>query len=461
MKTPYFPLFGLALLAAFPTAFANPTHSESSSQAHPVAVKNADTDAEITALEKAAKAPDADAAAWIRLANALMQKTRDTLSHDFSAADKAYSRALEIDPDSTEAMVGMAWVRNSEHNFSEGKKWCEKVLAINPKHHDAHALLGDHAVELGKYDEAYDHYQAALDIRADLSSYARAAHLLWLTGDVSQAQILMKKAIASGGPYPENVAWCRAELALMQFHSGALAAAETEARAAIEAAPQNPRCLAIMARVLTAKGETARAIELYKKSVAISPGHEALAALVDLHKLQGDEAGAKVWFDRVLAYHGKEKEHSHGKAHAHGKHHHHGEKGHEHQASEELALFLADHDHRLEEAVREVEKVYETYQNIKVENAAAWCYYKTGNHRKARLFIDRAMKWETRDASILYRGGMIYLKLGDNQKARDLLSRALSLNPKFHPIHSKTATETLASLAAQTKEKDAGDSPPR
>ncbi len=457
MNTPYFPLLGLAILAAFPVASANPPNSETPAQTQPAAVKN--TDAEITALEKAATAPDAGAPTWIRLANAHMQKTRDTLSHDFTAADKAYSKALEIDPNSIEAMVGMAWVRNSEHNFSEGKKWADKVLAINPNHQDAQALLGDSAVELGKYDEAYDHYQAALDIRTDLSSYARAAHLLWLTGDASQAQILMKKAIASGGPYAENVAWCRAELALMQFHSGALAAAETEANAALKAAPENPRCLAIMARVLAAKGETARAIELYEKSVAINPSHEPLAALVDLHKLQGDEANSKVWFNRVLAYHGKEKEHSHSKTHAHGKHHNHETTGHEHQASEDLALFLADHDNRLEEAVREVEKVYETYPNIKVETAAAWCYYKTGNYRKARLFIDRAMKWKTSDAAILYRGGMIYLKLGDDQKARDLLSRAVGLNPNFHPLHSKTATETLASLASQPKKKEVGESP--
>lgn len=450
MNTHYFPLFVLATLAPFTAASAHPPHSETSVQTQPAAVKDtdADTDAEMIALESATQAPDAGAAAWIRLANARMQKTRDTLSHDFSAADEAFSKALEIAPDSTEAMVGMAWVRNSEHNFSEGKKWAEKVLAINPRHHDAHALLGDHAVELGKYDEAYDHYQAALDIRPDLSSYARAAHLLWLTGDASQAQILIKKAIAAGGPYPENVAWCRAELALMQFHSGALAAAESEARAALDAAPENPRCLAIMARVLAAKGETVRAIELYEKSVSINPGHEALAALVDLHKLQGDEVGAKVWFDRVLAYHGKAKDQGH--THGHGEHHHH-HHGHENQASEELALFLADHDHELDEAVREVEKVYETYQSIKVANAAAWCYHQSGDSRKARLFIERAMKWKTRDASILYRGGMIYLKLGDDQKARDLLSRALSLNPGFHPIHSKTASKTLASLAAQAQ----------
>ncbi len=444
-------LLGLAIIAVLPVTFARPPLAEIHLPSQQSAAKN--TDAEIAALEAAANGADASARAWIRLANARMQKARDTLSHDFSAADQAFTKALSMDPGSTEAMVGMAWVRNSQHNFSEGKKWAEKVLAIDPKHHDAHALLGDHAVELGDYDEAYDHYQAALDIRADLSSYARAAHLLWLTGDASQAEILMKKAIAAGGPYPENVAWCRAELALMQFHSGALLTAEIEARAALDAAPNNPRCLMIMARVLAAKGETDRAIKLYEKSVTLSPGHEALAALVDLHKLQGDEAAAKVWFDRVLAYHGKENKHSHGHAHGHGKHHHHEPHGHSHEASEELALFLAEHDHRLEEAVHEVEKVYETYKNIKVANAAAWCYYKSGNLKKARLMIDRALKWNTRDATILFRAGMIYLKMGDDQKARDFLVRATSLNPSFHPIHSKTASNTLQSFAAQPQDK--------
>lgn len=457
MNTPHFPLLILAMLAASSVAFAHTSHSKNSEPTkHAIAI-----DANINSLEKAASATNAGAAAWIHLANALMQKTRDTLSHDFTAADKAYSKALEIDPNSIEAMVGMAWVRNSEHRFSEGKKWAEKVLAINPKHEDAQALLGDIAVELGNYDEAYDYYQAALDIRADLSSYARAAHLLWLTGDATQAQILMKKGITAGGPYPENIAWCRAELALMQFHSGAIAAAESEARAALEAAPNNPRCLTIMARILASKNETVRAVELYKKAVAINPSHEALSALVDLYKHQGDEAAAKVWFDRVIAYHGKDEQHSHDKAGDQEKHSHHGTNGHQHQASEDLALFLADHDYRLKDAVQEVEMAYETYQNIKVANAAAWCYYKTGDYRKARLFIDRAMKWKTRDATVLYRGGMIYLKLGDDQKGRDLLNRALSLNPNFHPLHSKTAAATLASLSSKPNKKDAVKSPPR
>ena len=114
---------------------------------------------------------------WIALGNEKMQEARNSASHDFKAAEDAFLKALEIRKDSTEAMLGMAWVKNSEHLFEEGRGWAEKALALDPRLADAYALLGDHAVELGEYDVAFDHYQAAIDIRADLSTYSRASHL--------------------------------------------------------------------------------------------------------------------------------------------------------------------------------------------------------------------------------------------------------------------------------------------
>ena len=41
----------------------------------------------------------------------------------------------------------------------------------------AYGLLGDAAVEMGDYEAAFKHYQKMLDIRPDLSSYSRGAHL--------------------------------------------------------------------------------------------------------------------------------------------------------------------------------------------------------------------------------------------------------------------------------------------
>ena len=66
-------------------------------------------------------------------------------------------------------------------------------------------------------------YQQMLDIRPDISSYSRGAHLLWLTGDKRKATWLMYKAILTGAPYAENTAWCQTQLALILFNSGAIA----------------------------------------------------------------------------------------------------------------------------------------------------------------------------------------------------------------------------------------------
>ena len=120
---------------------------------------------------------------------------------------------------------------------------------MDPKNSEGYGLLGDAAVEMGDYDTAFGHYQNMLDIRPDLSSYSRAGHLLFVTGDIHAAIELMRKAIAAGAPFAENTAWCRAELAIMLRSQGDLAAAEQVIRIALEQTPHNHHLLAAMGKV--------------------------------------------------------------------------------------------------------------------------------------------------------------------------------------------------------------------
>ncbi len=334
------------------------------------------------------------AAEQVAKGNSLMQEARDKGSHDFSKAEACYLEAIKIDPESTDAMLGMAWVKNSQHLFEQGRGWAEKALAFAPKLVDAHCLLGDYALELGSYDEAFEHYQTAIDQKPDLSTYSRAAHLLWETGDSGTAQVLMEKAIASGGPFPENLAWCGVELALMQFHLGSTFAAEMQTKKALEVSPANPRALAMMGRVLTSKGDYVRAMEFYRKSVSVTPSHQALSAIVDLHNLLGEKDQAALAIKDVVSFHRRDPEKSEDALSPHGHPHPLG------AASAELADFMVDHNVDLPEALKEAEKAYETYKNIRVEDTIAWCQYKLKNYRNARLMIERAMRWKTQDPSL-------------------------------------------------------------
>ncbi len=142
--------------------------------------------------------------------------------------NKPYQRALDLKPNNVPRLNGMAWVNGGRHEFEKSIEWANKAIAISPKDNDAYGLIGDADVEMGNYDAAYTHYQQMLDIRPDTSSYSRGAHLIWLMGDKRKAMWLMAKAIKAGGPYAENTAWCRAQLAIDADEHGGIASGGTD-----------------------------------------------------------------------------------------------------------------------------------------------------------------------------------------------------------------------------------------
>jgi tetratricopeptide (TPR) repeat protein len=129
----------------------------------PVTKGDTDLDREIADLRRKALHANPDSSSLVRLGDRLMQKSRESAEAGlYAEAESAYKKALAINPNFEDAMVGVAWVRNSQHEFDDGRSWIEKALAINPRLPHAHALLGDAAVELGNYDDAFEHYQTAL-----------------------------------------------------------------------------------------------------------------------------------------------------------------------------------------------------------------------------------------------------------------------------------------------------------
>jgi tetratricopeptide (TPR) repeat protein len=384
-----------------------------------------------------------DVAAWVKLGDAWMQRSRDRAGEPcYTQAEAAYRRAHELVPKHAGALVGRAWVCNSRHLFDEGRRWARAALAVEPKLPEAFALLGDAAVEAGDYDEAFEHYQTCLDLRPDLSAYARAAHLLWLTGDARRARALMRQAVTAGSPHADNVAWCRAELALMMFHTGALLPADKELERALVETPQNPHVLAAMGRIKMARKEYARAIEFYEQAQSILPQHATLAALTDLYALTGETEKAEALFTRVRAFHA-----AHGAGHAHD--HATGPDASHVHGNVELARFLADQNRDVAEGLREAEAARTESRSVPVLDTLAWCYYRNGRIGEARKAIQKALRWRTPDAAILFHAGMIYAAAGDRLAAQKHLYQALNLNPHFHPVQAEIASQTLAQLSAQ------------
>ena len=208
----------------------------------------------ITALHQKAMQHPRDDRCWVELGQALMQRARETGSlGDYRQGRSAFKTAFQLNPENSTAMIGMAWVHGALHQFEASIQWANKAIASDPEASDAYGLLGDAAVERGDYDAAFGHYQKMLDIRPDLASYSRGAHLLFVTGDLQSAITLMRKAIAAGAPFAENTAWCRAELARMLLRQGALQEAERVIRSGLEQTPHNYQLLAVMGQIQAAR----------------------------------------------------------------------------------------------------------------------------------------------------------------------------------------------------------------
>jgi tetratricopeptide (TPR) repeat protein len=386
------------------------------------------TDQAVASLVATLRQDSQDDGAWARLGDALMQKARETMDGGYyGRAELAFQNALALDGTSVDAMTGLAWVAGARHEFERSIQWAEKAIAHDPDSHAAYGLLGDAAVEMGDYEAGFRHYQRMLDIRPDLSSFSRGAHLLFLTGDTRTAISLMHKAIAAGAPHAENTNWCRAQVALMLLKTGALMPAQQGLDAALRDAPANYHLLVAMGAVKVAQRDYAAAVEHYQQAIAIAPQHEAVVALGDLYALTGRPEDAEAQYALVEVIQQTNK--------ANGV-----------RGTLELARFYADHDRNLSEALAIAEDEYEQRPNLFAADTLAWCYYKNGRYDDARRMIQRALSRQTPEATFHFHAGMIHARLGDRPAARQHLYQALSLNPHFHPVDAPAAADMLKQL---------------
>jgi tetratricopeptide (TPR) repeat protein len=415
-------------VAPTPSVTATPVSTVTTTSASP-------TDKLIAKWTDRTQRDSTDDNAWVGLGDALMQKARETMDTTwYGHAETAYQKGLALDPKNVASLTGMAWVTGCRHQFPLSIGWANRAVAVEPMNPTAYGLLGDAAVEQGDYTAAFQHYQKMLDIAPNLSSYSRAAHLLYLTGDTRKATWLMQKAIAAGAPHAENTAWCRAQLALMLWNTGALLPAEQTLEKALAQAPNNYHLLTAMGRLKASRKDYRAAIEYYQKAIAISPQHEAVVALGDLYALTGDRQAAETQYALVEQLHLR-----HESAGVHG--------------HLQVARFYADHDRNLAEALTLAERDYQEHPNVFAADTLAWCYYKNDRHEQARTAIRKALSQRTPDASILFHAGMIYAKLGDRVAAQKYLYQALSLNPNFHPTDATVAAETLKKLGSTITSK--------
>lgn len=391
-----------------------------------------------------------DGRGYAGLGAAYYQRARETGNvDDFELAEQSLSKSLDLvssDFAADEPLESMAEVCMGEHRFADAVTYSQKALSLGSGDVSPFAIIGDAFADMGEYEKAGRAYERLTPRDMVLSPHAayardsRIAYLKFIGGDTPQAISMMKIAVAEGieARLPsENLAWLYFELGEFHAQNGDVAAADSAYLSALATRPGDYRALAGLGKLRGNQGRYAEAIQLYQKAIAIVPMPIFVAELGDLYAKSGNQSEASKQY-RLVEYIGL--------------------LGHIDQVlhNRDLALFYADHEIKLAEALNLARKEFEVRHDIYTWDALAWALYKNGKYADAAKASEKALQFGTRDSLLLYHSGIIADAAGKKEQARDALKAALEINPHFHLLYADSARQKLDLLDALAKgESDA------
>src|ERR1043166_4621192 len=368
---------------------------------------------------------------YYELGDAYIQKARESGDVSYvDLAEQALRKSLSLSPQQSAVLRHLAYALASRHDFAAAAVEAEKAIALDPKDVDAYGVLGDAYAETGRYDQSEKSYATMIGLKESLSSRSRLSGLKSLKGDTEGAITDLQKAIQLGieqNQPNESIAWAQWQLGMEHFAVGRLKDAEKQYLEALATYANYYRANAGLAQVRAAQKKFTEAISLYQKALAVVPYPEYAAALGDVYRKLGRGADAKKQYELVeyIGYLSSVNKVIYNR---------------------DLAYFYCDHDLKPADALLLAQKELEARKDIYGYDVLAWSLYKNDRFAEAKAAIDEAMKLATKDAKLFFHAGMIYRRLGENEKGREYLQRALNINPNFHVIHADVVRRELTEL---------------
>jgi tetratricopeptide (TPR) repeat protein len=417
MRTVFITWIGVLLLSP-------PMRAQSAVQNRSIAeLAHVSTDARIKAFERLLQSSPHDPRIQSALVSAYLQKVRESADSAYlDRASKLVDRMLERDGGSLYALRFQNEIDLQRHDFRSVAERARDIVRYEPSDPGIWGNLGDASMELGDYDAAREAYLRMFALRPNLASYNRIAWFRFVTGDAQSAIDLMRNAIDSGDPQPENVAWCWAELGDMYFKIGKLSDASGAYRSALAIFPRLHRASAGLGRLEAAQGQLDAAINDYEHAKSNVPLVEYASALADLYRATGTLEKAKTQeelIDAIKKLGAATNE----------------------RTNRNLALALADHNRDLGVALNLMQAEIPVRGDVYTWDALAWVLYKNGRLTEAKAASEKALKLGTPEPAFYYHGSKIALASGDKDSAEAYRKKLLALNPKFDVAMNDLAKE--------------------
>ena len=195
---------------------------------------------------------------------------------NFKGAQKELEQALELKPDSVNALNALGCLYLEQDRLEEAGKLFQQAIELRPLWTDAHFNNGRLLLKLGKRDEALKEFRTAVEVgQLNSTAHLFLARMLDEDGNVKEAEIEYRKSL-------ELLPTLEAEHGLVDLllKSGRDEEAEGRMKSWLKSYPFDGEIHMKLARVLEAKGDKKEALQEYLEVVGTDPqNNEAKAAI--------------------------------------------------------------------------------------------------------------------------------------------------------------------------------------
>ena len=374
-------------------------------------------------------------AALEQLGWAFVAKARGSFDTGFYKLAEACADVLHSDSAGCpEALLLRGHVFQNLHSFKEAESLARELVAKRGLSFD-YGLLGDALMEHGRIQEAVAAYQSMVDLRPDLQSYSRIAHVRWLTGDLEGAIEMMQAAVRASSPTDaDSAAWVNNRLAGLEVQAGDTEAARRHCEASLELRPDYPPALLLRGKMLLAQDNSEAAIADLERAAQRNPLPEYQWALAEALRAAGREPEAQQVETRLRSHGAKSDPRT-------------------------FALYLATRGEDPALAVQLAESELQQREDVFTHDALAWALTAAGRIEEAGTQMARALAEGTGDARLFFHAAVIAARAGRAEDATKWFTKVAAMMDLLLPSEQELLLK-LPDSFARSDDETKTDLPP-
>ncbi len=209
-----------------------------------------------------------------------MEATQARLTGKLPKAVQLYQQCIKMDPNNTASMYELAKLYHQNQNFPEALDLAKRAVAGDKENIWYRFLLADLYQQNGQSKNAIDVYKGLVEKWPDrYEVYFDLANTLAYSGQVDEAIKVYADIEKRFGLNEETI---MQEFGMLTT-AGRMAEAQALVERAIASAPEEPRYQGLLAELYDQQGEHEKALEQYKKTLALDPGNSLLRIALAEH----------------------------------------------------------------------------------------------------------------------------------------------------------------------------------